>query len=204
MKSIMMSLCMALGLAMAAPVFAVAEDDPKVVVESTVGAIIDVLKARKDTNSLSEDDRLAISSAVADHFDYRKMARGSIGRSWQDLAEADKAEFSASFRELLERSYGNRLAGYSNQTIRYGDSEMKTRTATVKSWVIDGQKEIPVFYRLYQSNDGWKVFDIKIEGVSLVGTYRTQFKSALEKDGFTTLLNDIKAKVQDMKDKDAA
>jgi len=204
MKSIMMSLCMALGLTMAAPVFAVAEDGPKAVVESTVGAIIDVLKARKDTTSLSEDDRLAISSAVADHFDYRKMARGSIGRSWRDLGESDKVDFSASFRELLERSYGNRLAGYSNQTIRYGDAEMKTRTATVKSWVIDGQKEIPVFYRLYHSNDGWKVFDIKIEGVSLVGTYRTQFKSALDKDGFPNLLNDIKDKVQGMKDKDAA
>ncbi|MDQ6979447.1 MAG: ABC transporter substrate-binding protein, partial [Mariprofundaceae bacterium] len=71
-------------------------------------------------------------------------------------------------------------------------------------WVIDGAKEIPVFYRLYKSKNGWKVFDIKIEGVSLVGTYRTQFKSALEKDGFAVLLDDIKAKVQGMKDKDAA
>ncbi|MDQ6976113.1 MAG: ABC transporter substrate-binding protein [Mariprofundaceae bacterium] len=201
-KYSIMALCATLWFAFS-PV-AMADDGPKAVVESTVNGIIDVLKARQDPKALSEDDRAAISNAVADKFDYRKMARGSIGRSWRDLSESDKIAFSAAFRELLERSYGNRLDSYSDQTIRYADTQFKKKKALVKSWVVDGNKEIPVFYRLYQSTMGWRVFDIKIEGVSLVGTYRKQFKSALKKNGFKVLLGDIKAKVQKMKDKDAA
>jgi len=201
LKYTLMALCAAFYLSLA-PV-AIADDGPKAIVESTVNGIIDVLKSRADQKSLSEDDRVAISSAVADKFDYRKMARGSIGRSWRDLGEDDKLAFSAAFGELLERSYGNRLASYSDQTIRYADAKVKKNKAFVKSWVVDGQKEIPVFYRLYHSKTGWRVYDIKIEGVSLIGTYRKQFKSALKKNGFKVLLGDIKAKVQKMKDKDA-
>ncbi len=184
-----------------------ASEDPRSVVENTVEDIIQVLKNRKDMTRLSEEDRAAITAAIGDRFDYRKMARGSIGRAWRELAESDKQDFSDVFRELLERSYGNRLADYRDQTIRYGEAKIneKRHTATVKSWVIDGEKEIPVYYRLYQDKSGtWHVYDIKIEGVSLVGTYRKQFKSALKNGGFQKLLADLRQKVEKLKQQDNA
>ena len=181
-----------------------AEDSPRVVVEQAVNQIIEILKSREDSTRLTEENRAAISAAIADHFDYRKMARGSIGKSWRELAEEDKVEFSKVFRELLERSYGNRLAGYRDQTIRYEDAKVKKHKALLKSWVVDAQKEIPVYYRLYEKDGRWRVYDIKIEGVSLVGTYRKQFRSALKNGGFRKLLASLRDKVAELKAKDQA
>lgn len=201
MKRLVFSICAAIWLSLVPS--AMADEGPKAVVEATVGDIIAVLKSRENPNKLTEENRDAIRQAVTGRFDYRKMARGSLGKPFNKLSDENKDAFTEVFRELLERSYGNRLADYGDQTIRYGDAAFKKGKALVKSWVIDGEKEIPVYYRLYQNNDVWMVYDIKIEGVSLVGTFRKDFKSSMKRDGFEGLLSALKAKVERLKEKDA-
>lgn len=181
-----------------------AEETPKEVVESAVSQIIKVLDAREDKERLTEQDREGIQKAVEGRFDYTKMARGSLATQWKNIDEAQQAEFTNVFRQLLERSYGNKLAGYKGQKIEYGDTEMKkSGRATVLTQVVDETKSTPVEYRLYDSGKGWKVYDIKIEGVSMVGTFRKDFKSILGNDGYDGLLTQLKEKVERLKAKDA-
>jgi len=180
------------------------EVSPKTVVETAVNGIVEVLKHRSHSDSLTEEDRKAIRQQVNGRFDYEEMARRSVGADW-DTQSADKqAAFTAVFRDLLEYTYGNRLASYKNQSIVFEDAEFKRDKARVQTRVIDGSKETPVDYRLYQNNQVWMVYDIKIEGVSLVGTFRQDFKSSLMRDGFDGLLSALKDKVSKMKEKDAA
>lgn len=200
MKMTMTAVMMLLG----ASTSAWANGDPKVVVESTVRAIIDVLEARADQTRLTESDRDAIRKVVAGRFDYREMSRRSLGQPWNDISSTEQADFTELFRELMERSYGNRLAEYKGQTVEFADAEYKRDKARVQTKVVDVNKETPVEYRLHQTEGGWQVYDIRIEGVSLVSTFRKDFDSQLQRDGFKGLMETLKKKVADLKAQDKA
>jgi len=182
------------------PSLAQADIGPKATVQKTVNSVIDILKARANPDELSARDRLAISKAVENSFDFREMARRSLGRGWRSLNEEQRQQFTHVFRELLERSYGSRLAGFSGQTVSYGEVRQKKRgRVLVETEIIDNRKHIPVNYSLYKSRNGWRIYNIIIEGVSLVSTYRTNFRDLLKKEGFEGLLKNMQAKLEKLK-----
>jgi len=198
-----------LALAIVLPVFAVAEpavpniaDTPKIAVETAVNGVIHVLKSRQNKKIITPKNREAIRQAVSDYFDFREMAKRSLGRPWRKMDEAQRAEFVGIFRELLERSYGDRLAGYHNQTIKYGKVRIRGRVAIVDSEVIDAEKRTPVRYRLVHRKTGWKVYDIKVEGISMVSTFRSDFGQAVSQNGINGFLADLKKKVEKMQKRD--
>ncbi|MDQ6990831.1 MAG: ABC transporter substrate-binding protein [Mariprofundaceae bacterium] len=201
MKIMLLGLCM-----LAVPVLSVGSenhDGPKAVVEAAVGGIVKVLKERTSKGALTEKDRQAIRQQVTGRFDYREMARRSVGRSWKKHTAEQQAAFTAIFRDLLEYTYGNRLTAYKDQVIEYDAAEFRKSKARVKTRVIDAHKSTPVAYRLHHTPQGWMVYDIKIEGVSLVGTFRKDFKSSLKRHGFDALLEALRKKVLKMKAKDS-
>jgi len=178
------------------------ESDPKVVIESTVNQIIHVLDSRSDKSKLTTGDREAIRNTVEGKFDYTAMAKRSLGKPWKKLDKDEHSHFTEVFRELLERSYGNRLNEYNGQTIVFADAEMKKGKARVKSTVIDGTRETPVEYRLHQTDIGWQVYDIRIEGTSMVRTFYQDFKSTLDNRGYEGLLKSLEDKIAKLKEKD--
>jgi len=201
----LMKMAMVALLVMTGAISAWADSDPKVVVESTVRGIIDVLEAREDKTSLTEGDRQAIRDVVAGRFDYREMSRRSLGKPWNEISSEQQASFTGLFRELMERSYGNRLAEYNGQTVEFADAKMsKKGKAVVKSKVVEANKETPVWYRLHPTESGWQVYDIKIEGVSLVGTFRKDFQALMKKGDFGSLMEKLEEKVARLKAKDKA
>lgn len=179
----------------------VGEDSPKQVVESTVQSIIDVLEARVDKEAISDADREGIRQVVAGKFDYHEMARRSVGRAWNDMSLKKQVAMTDVFRQVLEYSYGNQLAGYKGQKVVFEDAEFKKDKARVKGEVIDANKSIPMEYRLHQTTTGWQVYDIKIEGVSMVTTFRRDFKSIISKDGVDGLMTKLQEKVEKLKAK---
>ncbi|GAV19603.1 phospholipid transport system substrate-binding protein [Mariprofundus micogutta] len=178
------------------------ENDPKTVIESTVNQIIHVLDSRTDKSKLTTADRDAIRNTVEGKFDYMAMAKRSLGKPWKKLGADDHAHFTDVFRELLERSYGNRLNEYKGQTVVFADAEMKGKKARVESTVIDGTRETPVEYRLHQTKTGWQVYDIRIEGTSMVRTFYQDFKSTLDAGGYAGLLKTLEDKIAKLKEKD--
>jgi len=208
MNMIIKGLMAALLIWTAAPVFAAdnTSDDPKLVVEKAVNGILEVLAQRVDPTKLTEVDRQAIRKKVDGRFDYYQMARGSVGKVWKQQSSERQAAFTEVFRQLLERSYGNRLAAYHGQVVVFKEPTFnkKKSKARVQTEVIDGTKITPVLYSLHKKSGAWQVYDIKIEGVSMVGTFRKDFKSPLKKDGFEGLLQALSDKVKRLKSKDAS
>lgn len=203
MKLIQHGLAIMLMLFMSLPAWA-NNEGPKAVIENTVRQIIQALEAREDKNELSEKDRDTIRQIVKGRFDYTAMAKRSLGKPWKKLNDKEQAHFTEVFRELLERSYGNRLSEYKDQVVVFDDAELKKDKARVKSKVIDGTRETPVEYRLHQTNIGWQVYDIRIEGTSMIRTFNQDFKSILEKGGYDTLVKTLEEKVARLKAKNKA
>lgn len=193
----------AIVLSAALPLTALAEDGPKQVVEKAVDGVVQVLKMREHPDKpLTSRDRDAIRKAVQGYFDFREMAKRSLGRPWRGIDESQRQAFVKLFRELLERSYGNRLSEYHNQTINYGEMMVRGSRAIVDSEVVDADRKTPVRYSLYHGKDGWRVYDIKIEGISLVSTFRTDFKGVIDKDGFKGLMISLKERVEHLREQD--
>ncbi|MDQ6957567.1 MAG: ABC transporter substrate-binding protein [Mariprofundaceae bacterium] len=200
-KKFLFSLMLATLLPMVA--FA-GSDDPKEVVETAVNGVIHVLKSRPNQNTITLADREAIRQSVKGYFDFREMAKRSLGKPWRSMDEAQRADFVNTFRELLERSYGNRLSEYHNQTVEFGKVKTKGRIAIVNSEVIDAEKTTPVRYKLVHKKSGWRVYDIKVEGISMVSTFRSDFRQAVSKNGLDGFLSELKKRVEKLKAQDQA
>jgi len=191
-----------LFLAMALPMAAQASAGPKVVVQAAVDGVIQVLKARQDPKHLSVEERQAIAAAVEGYFDFTEMAKRSMGRGWREINDGQRENFVQLFRDLLEHSYGNRLAAFNNQTIEYGQVRIKGKRARVKTKIIGENIEIPVRYSLLNMSDQWRVYDIRIEGLSLVAAFRTDFKAIYKKEGYEGLVKRLRVKVENLKKQD--
>ena len=177
------------------------EDSPKVVVESTVQAIIGVLEARADKETITDANRESIRQVVAGKFDYREMSRRSVGKPWKKMTPEKQVEFTELFRQVLEYSYGNQLAGYHGQKVVFEKADFKKDKARVKGAIIDNNKTIPMEYRLHQTPTGWQVYDIKIEGVSMIITFRKDFKSIIKKKNIDGLMATLQQKIDKLKAK---
>jgi len=167
-----------------------------------VNGVIHVLKSRSDQGVITLADREAIRQSVKGYFDFREMAKRSLGKPWRDMDEMHRTDFVDTFQELLERSYGNRLSEYHDQTVEFGEVKTKGRIAIVNSKVIDAEKSTPVRYKLVHKKAGWRVYDIKIEGISMVSTFRSDFKQSVSKNGIDGFLSDLKKQVEKLKEQD--
>ncbi|TLS68603.1 ABC transporter substrate-binding protein [Mariprofundus erugo] len=201
MKMIRITFALLMALACALPAMASAEEGPRTVIEGTVNNIIHVLEARTDKTVISPEDREAIRHAIEGRFDYEAMASRSLGKPWKDLDAGERTRFTGIFRDLLEYSYGNRLSDYKGQKVEFDDAEIKGENARVKSKVIDGTRETPVEYRLHQTETGWQVYDIRIEGTSMVRTFYQDFQSQLDTGSYTDLVKSLETKIADLKAK---
>jgi len=201
MKQFQIAMVTFLTLICAAPAWA-ANDGPRAVIETTVNEIIHVLEARENTTIITTKDRDAIRQTVEGRFDYATMASRSLGKPWNTIDDAERLHFTSVFRELLERSYGNRLSDYKGQKVVFEDAELKGDKARVKSMVIDGTRETPVEYRLHQTASGWQVYDIRIEGTSMVRTFYQDFQSTLDNGGYPALVKTLEEKIANLKTKD--
>jgi phospholipid transport system substrate-binding protein len=170
---------------------------PKETVEAGVN---NLLKTLGDSafKAKPEDERISIIGAEIEKvFDFKELSRRTLGRDWKKMKPEQQKEFVQLFRELLQGVYADRLLAYSDQKIIFGKETMlKKGRAEVQSYLqtSDGKK-IPLFYRLTDKSGSWKVYDVIIEGVSMVKNYRTQFREILAKDSPDKLLQILRDKV---------
>jgi len=177
-------------------------DSPKEVVETAVNGVIHVLKSRPNQDVLTQEDRAAIRKSIEGYFDFREMAKRSLGKPWRKMTEPQRVNFVGTFRELLELSYGNRLSEYHDQMVEYGKVRSKGRIAIVHSELIDAEKKTPILYKLVHRKAGWRVYDIKVEGISMVSTFRSDFRQAISKKGLDGFFGDLKKQVEKLQGKD--
>ncbi len=129
------------------------------------------------------------------HFDLTYTSKMCLGRHWRKISAAEKDEFVSLFSDLLKSTYVGRVDEYSGETVSYKKETLKGSKALVKTVVTSKDKEIPVDYKMINRNGSWLVYDVIIEGVSMVRNYRSQFSSILKKKKFTELLDQIRDKI---------
>jgi phospholipid transport system substrate-binding protein len=159
-----------------------------------------VLKALADP-AFKDESREAkivkIRSIVNEIFDYTELSRRTLGREWAKFNAPQQNEFVKLFSDLLEKTYADKLLSYSNEKVVFDkESMLREDQAEVTSNVLtaDGKK-IPLDYRMIRKESGWRVYDVIIEGISLVKNYRDQFRDILAKDSPEEVLKMLRDKV---------
>ena len=178
------------GLSLAGP----ATDQVKGTVDQVLKILTDpTLKSEQKT----KERRAKLRKTVLERFDFSEMSRRSMGLYWKERTPEERNDFVRLFTDLLERAYVDRVEGYTGEQILYLEetadgnySEVRTKIVTKRN------QEIPIFYRLQNSNSKWEVYDIVIEGVSLVNNYRTQFSKIIRTSSYQDLVKKMQAKVE--------
>ncbi|MBT8363997.1 MAG: ABC transporter substrate-binding protein [Deltaproteobacteria bacterium] len=170
---------------------------PKETVETGVNKVITTLSDPVFKAKAKDEQIAQIGEEIDSIFDFKELSRRTLGREWKKMKAEQQKEFVELFRELLQSVYADRLLAYSDQKIIFDKETMlKKGRAEVQSYLqtSDGKK-IPLFYRLTDKSGSWRVYDIIIEGVSMVKNYRTQFREILAKDSPEKLLKILRDKV---------
>lgn len=169
---------------------------PDVMLKQTSDEVIAVIKEKRE--QLKEDPDLVydlVNEYILPHLDEVTIAKLAMGKNWRDASREQKIEFINEFRNLLIRTYGKSLSEFSDQEINYFPVKMKEgeEKVVVKSEVLQpGGPSIPVSYRMRIKDDSWKVYDLSIDGVSLVTSYRGTFDQEVRKGGIDGLLKYLK------------
>jgi len=171
---------------------------PKETVETGVNNVIATL-GNPAFKAKPKDQQIATIGAEIDKiFDFKELSRRTLGKAWKKMSAEQQTEFVQLFRELLQGVYADRLLAYSDQKVLFEKEIMlKKGRAEVQSYLqtSDGKK-VPLFYRLTDKSGSWKVYDVIIEGVSMVKNYRTQFRQIISKDSPEKLLEILRKKVK--------
>lgn len=197
MKSItVVAFMMLVSFTLAVPAASLASVGPKDTVKATTDRVIAVLQDKDLKGPAKEKERRArIREAVKETFDFAEMAKRSLGVYWKDRSDAEKKEFTSLFSDLLERSYINRIEGYTDEKISYDSENVDSDYAVVKTRLKTKRgEEIPIDYKLVNENGTWHVYDLVIENVSLVNNYRVQFNKVIRSNSYAELVKKMKNK----------
>lgn len=142
--------------------------------------------------------RKRIRAVVNQIFDFAEISQRCLGRHWQARTPAEREQFIALFGDLLENAYISKIESYSGEKIQYPGDTIEGDLAIVKTRIITKQDtEIPVDYRMFLTSGRWAVYDVSIEGISLIGNYRTQFNAVINRSGYPDLVAKLKAKAEE-------
>jgi phospholipid transport system substrate-binding protein len=199
-----MVLTMCGGLLLAQMVGPVAAGEPTEKIRETVNAVLEVLsdEALKAPERTAER-RARLRQAVLQRFGFEEMAQRSLGQHWRKRTPEEQREFVAMFSDLLERSYIDKIENYGGgkQNIRYARETIdKDGYASVHTEIVSARDQVyDIEYRLLQRDNNWQVYDIIIEGVSLVNNYRTQFNKIILEQSYAELVKQMKQKLEQEK-----
>jgi phospholipid transport system substrate-binding protein len=187
-------LCLTLGSTKAS-----ATEDPIQMLKNVTSRTMGALKEnRSDLHRHPEKIYDVVNSYILPHVDFTEMARWVVGRNaWQEANEATKREFVGEFRTMVVRTYAQSLLKYTNQTVEFtplrGSQEGKGRVQ-VSSFIREpGKKPVRMDYRLLRADGNWKVYDIIIEGVSLMQGYRAQFADDVRHGGLSEVVQKLRS-----------
>ncbi|MEW6445377.1 MAG: ABC transporter substrate-binding protein [Pseudomonadota bacterium] len=184
-----------LFLTLVLPLPARAEIGPDELVKSTSDKVLAAIKQNRD--QLKTDPKLVyriVDELVLPHFDFEAMSKLVLGANWRQASAAQQNVFTAEFRTLLVRTYAKSLAEYDEQGIKYLPMrpDADPAEATVRTEIQPkAGPSIPVDYRLKKTAEGWKVFDVSIDAVSLVTNYRTTFAQDIQRIGMDGLIKQL-------------
>ena len=191
-KSLWRTLCLVSAFFCATVTAVSAETAPDALVKQASQDVLEIIKKDKDIQTGSKQKIYALVDAkVLPHFDFKRMTQLAVGKSWREATPAQREELVKEFRTLLVRTYSTSLSTYKNQSIDYKPLRMQPSDTdvTVKTVVNQpGGQPVPIDYGLHKNADGWKVYDVVVDNISLVTNYRSSFASEIRQSGIDGLI----------------
>lgn len=170
-------------------------ETPTGAVKETVDEVLRVLKDQnlKDPARATER-REKLEDIIGQRFDYAEMAKRTLPSQWKGLSSKQQQEFVTLFQQFLAHSYAGNVDGYSGEQVEYLKERERGKFAEVQTKVLSPKVQIPLDYRLLKKNGEWRVYDVVIDGVSLMKNYRGQFSRIISSSSFEKLLDKLRSK----------
>ncbi len=190
-----LSLIIMLSAVMAMPGLASADPAPIESVRIAVNAILDILKNQELDKAVKRDRMREVIDA---RFDFRAMSQSTLATNWKKASKDEQQQFVKLFGKLIQNTYIGQVEAYTNEEVTYPSEKIKGKRAVVDTLIITSTAEIPVNYKLYLKKNQWRVYDVIIEGVSLISNYRSTYQEIVKKEGFSGLLARMEAKIDEI------
>ena len=170
--------------------------DPMTQIKSTVDEIMAVLNDENLKQPEAWPEKKTLIRAIVDHrFDFEEMSKRALAKNWKKRTDEEKEYFVSLFSKLLQNTYIDRVEEYSDEVVVFRKQNIKGKKAVVYTIISATSLEIPVIYKLLQQGDDWFVYDLIIEGVSLVRNYRSQFTKIVSREKYAGLIKRVEEKV---------
>ena len=174
---------------------AFAADSPTQAIKGTTDTLLAVLEDPQFSPVEKVAERRArLQDIVITRFDYNEMARRTLAKHWKERSAKERHEFTSLLSKLLTNSYITIIESRTDEQVNYLDETIKKDFARVRTEIVAKSGTIPVEYRMRQKQEVWRVYDVLIEGVSLVGNFRKQFDRIMRSGSFATLTKRLKEK----------
>ncbi len=168
---------------------------PTGAVRETVDHVLVVLGDEQFKDPAKAEERRAkLEEIIGERFDYGEMAKRTLARYWKTLDADRQKEFVVVFQRFVANSFAGNVDGYSGEQVEYGKERQKGNFAEVQTKVVSPKVQIPLDYRLLKKNGEWRVYDVIIDGVSLMKNYRGQFSRIIKSSSFDALLEKLRSK----------
>lgn len=166
---------------------------PSEQVQDTVTRIIKIL--RDESLDLRQRQN-QIGAIIDERFDFQSLSQSVLATNWERATPAEQARFVHFFSQYIEMNYVEKVKNYTNQSVRFGKEKRQGDRASVDIFIISGDKEIPVSFKLRLNNNEWFAYDVLIEGQSLVSHYRTVYSSMIRSEGMDGVLDDLEGRTR--------
>src|SRR5574342_109575 len=164
----------------------------------TIDRVIEILKRPElRSNARTGERRELLRREIKPVFDFEEMSKRALGPNWRERTPQEREAFVGLFTELLENAYLGKIDSYRGETINYVKETIDPPYAVVATVIVTSRgQEIPVDYRMLRDGERWRIYDVVIEGVSLVNNYRSQFNAILRKSTFPEMMDTLRGTIR--------
>jgi len=189
-------LILAAGIALTVANIAAADASPTDAVRGSVDSILTLLQ-NKELDQATR--RKEMRKVINGRFDFRAMSQRTLATNWKKASKEQQQEFVQLFAQLIENTYIGRVEAYTDEKVDYPGEKVKGKKAVVETLILTASADIPINYKVYQKKNGeWWVYDVIIEGISLISNYRSSYQEIVKKEGFDGLIAKMKDKIKEL------
>jgi|YelNatPaOPRAMG01_1025707.scaffolds.fasta_scaffold28423_2 phospholipid transport system substrate-binding protein len=166
-------------------------------VKAQINKVLDVLRDPSLKGEAGKKTKKAKIRNISDSFfDYTELSKRTLGQNWSKLNTQQQNEFISLYKQILEDAYADKIVTYTDEKVNFGkETQLTEKTVEVQTVILTKKADIPINYRVIQKGNEWKVYDVVIEGVSLISNYRNQFREILSNKTPDALLETLRKKV---------
>lgn len=173
-------------------------EEPQNQLKKTIDTILETLR---DSSMDRPAKRAKITDVISARFNYEGMSQRTLAVNWKKTNDEQRKRFVDLFSQLLQESYLGRIEAYTDEKVQFASEKIKGNRAIVDTYILTSTVDIPISYKLEQKGNEWLVYDVVIEEVSLVRSYNSTYKDIIMKSGIDGLLDDMEAKLNEMRSK---